>query len=640
MKWFYIISVLTIAAMTAGPYFYLRDKAQGNRPGAGAAEGVVAYNSYSAKVRSLDPATCGDAISILFLGNIYETLYEYHFLKRPMEVIPLLAEDMPQISDDLLTYTIKIKKGIKYCRNACFGTNEDGTARTREVTAHDFVLAFKRIADSHIATPMALAFIEDKIVGLKQYRDATNAYAKGDFSRYDKLDLPGVRALDDYTLQIKLLRPFPQLIYVLVVPCYAPMPRELIDYYFIRRNGREEIPLAARSTRITDKAAMVGTGAYYMHEFVDAGDIILKRNPDYHEAFYPTQGEPDDVGNGLLNDAGKRIPFVDMRRYTYLPEYLPMWEKFRQKQLDTSGIPEQFYNQVITPSKELTESWANEGIRLIKYSDPLVFWYVFNMEDRVLGSSKSLRQALCLAFNVEAYIDVLFNGRGKRALNVVPSDFGTKWDIDAYNDAGPSPYARFDLDLARQKLKDARVELEQAGVIAPGQGLPAITLDLGGLDDTERRIGEFARKQFRKLGIDVRVELNDWPTLQQKVDNKLFQMAGLGWGADYPDPEAFFQLYYSPNIKRGTNNSSYHNDRFDRLYEQSAIMLPSQQRAKLYTEMLKIVQEDCPVLLLTEPTSFVLAHDWVYNIKPHPLAQGLAKYTRIDAAQRRAEGGP
>ncbi len=639
MKWFYIISVLTIAAMTAGPYFYLRDKAQAAQWG-DPSQGVVNYSSYGAKVRSLDPATCGDTISAMFQGNIYEGLYEYHFLKRPVEVVPLLAEDMPQISDDLLTYTIKIKKGVKYCRNACFGTNEDGTLRTREVTAHDFVLAFKRIADAHLVTPMALAFIEDKIVGLRQYRDATRAYAKGDFSRYDKLDLPGVKALDDHTLQIKLSTPFPQLIYVLVVTCYAPLPPEVIDYYLARRNGGEEIPLAARSTRITDKAAMVGTGPYHMHQYVDGGDIVLKRNPDFRKAYYPTEGEPQDVKDGLLKDAGKQVPFVDTRNFTYIAENLPMWEKFRQKQLDTGGIPEQFYSQVITPSKELTDSWAKEGVRLIKYSDPAVFWYAYNMEDKVLGKSKSLRQALCLAFDVEAYVDVLFNGRGKRAMNIIPSDFGTQWDIQAYKEAGPSPYARFDLDLAREKIKQARVELEDAGIIAPGDPLPTITLDFGDMDEQTRRIGEFARKQFRKIGVEVKIELNDWPTLQQKVENKLCQIYAMGWHADYPDPENFFQLYYGPNIKRGTNNSNYQNDQFDRLYEQAVVMLPSQQRARLYAEMLRIVQEDCPVLLLTEPTSFVLVHDWVYNVKPHPLGYGMFKYTRIDAAQRRAEGGP
>jgi oligopeptide transport system substrate-binding protein len=643
MRWFYIFSLLAIAAMSAWPYYYLSDKARVGQAGKAGVDGVVTYACYFAKVRSLDPATCGDEISGLFQSSIYEGLYEYHFLKRPVEIIPSLADGMPEISDDLLTYTIKIKKGVKYCHNACFGTNDDGLAKTRTVTAHDFVLAFKRIADSHLTTSMSLAFIEDKIVGLKEYRAATMAFAKGDFSRYDTLDFAGVKALDDYTLQIKLVTPFPQLVYVLAITCYAPIPHELIDYYFVHRNGGEEIPLEKRNTRITDKSAMVGTGAYYMYEFVDGGDIIMKRNPDYRDDFYPTQGEPDDAKNGLLADAGKKLPFVDTRYYKYIPEFLPMWEMFRQKQLDATLIPPQFYHQAITPSKELTDSLAKEGVQLVKYTRPTVFWFAFNMEDKVIGKSKSLRQALCLAFDVEAYIDVLFNGRGIRATNIVPDNFGTQWDVQACKDAGPSPYAKFDLALAREKIKQAKVELEQAGVIGPGEAIPTLTLDLGGMDDLERRMGELAKKQFHKIGVELKVELNDWPTLQQKVENKNCQLYAMGWGADYPDAEAFFQVYYGPNIKRGTNGSNYQNDRFDYLYEQSVVMPPSPKRAKLYTEMLKIVQEDCPSLLLTEPIMFVPVQGWVHNAKPHPFgygATGFAKYTRIDATQRKAEGGP
>ncbi len=52
-----------------------------------------------------------------------------------------------------------------------------------------------------------------------------------------------------------------------------------------------------------------------------------------------------------------------------------------------------------------------------------------------------------------------------------------------------------------------------------------------------------------------------------------------------------------------------------------------------------MVSEDCPVLLLTEPISFVLLYDWVGNYKPHPVGYGFGKYTRIDAALRRKMGG-
>ena len=682
MKVFYVISLATVILLSLSPFVLLPRPTEFKRQGVGGAGQIVSYSTYGAKIRSLDPATCGDTMSAAVQGNIYEGLYGYHYLLRPIKVIPLLAEDMPEVSADGLTYTIRLRKGLKYSRNECFGRNSDGTLKTRTVRAEDFVLGFKRIADYHINTPQALAFIEDKLAGLQEYRDKTRAYSKGDFSRYD-LPFEGVKALDEHTLRIKLLVQFPQLLYVLAVGSYAPVPREVTDYHLSTRDGRS-IPMKERDPVIHDYLAVVGTGPYVMEKFASGGDVILRGNLDYREDYYPVRpdgmcdcggsikfggrldpngiyagrcekcrqeyrtawlGDPakltaeerksteEDVAAGLYKDAGKRIPFTDMLVMTFVPEDNPMWEMFYSRQVDVSGIPRQVYHQVITPGKELTDQWAKKGIRLLKYGSPAVYWLVFNMEDRALGTSKSLRQALCLAFNVEAYIDVLHNGRGIRAVNPVPSSF------EGYQEAGPGPYAHFDLDAAKAKLVQARKELESAGVIRPGDPLPDLTVDLPGRDEEDRRMGEFMQKQFKKINIRIKIELNDWPTLQAKVENKQCQIYAMGWHADYPDPENFLQLYYGPNIKRGTNNSNYSNPKFDKLYEQVAKMPPSPERTKIYVQMIHILNEDCPVLLLSEPISFVLIHSWLHNLKPHPIGYGFARYHRIDVAERRAAGG-
>jgi ABC-type transport system substrate-binding protein len=178
-----------------------------------------------------------------------------------------------------------------------------------------------------------------------------------------------------------------------------------------------------------------------------------------------------------------------------------------------------------------------------------------------------------------------------------------------------------------------------AGVIKPGEPLPPLTLDIGGQQEDQRRMGEFIQGQFRKIGIDLKIELNDWPTQQKKVHNKQCQIYAMGWHADYPDPENFLQLYYTPNIERGTNNCNYSNPEFDAMYEQVAVMPPSPRRTGTYVKMIRMLNEDCPVLLLTEPISFVLVQPWVHNLKPHPFPYGFGRYTRIDVEARRKAGG-
>ena len=630
MNWFYATAVAIVILLALSPFWFLKKADLSDLEGK-----IVAYGTYGAKVKSIDPATCGDTTSAGIQGAFYEAPYSYHYLKRPLELIPQLAEAMPEASPDGLTYTIRIKKDIRYHRNACFGTAPDGTPKTRAVRAEDFVLAFKRIADSHIETGLALAFIQDKIVGVAEYFQKTKDYAKGDFSRYD-LPLEGVRAVDARTLKIRLKVPFPQLVYVLAINTYAPVPHEVIDYYLQTRpapgGARAPLPMNERVAEIHEPAAAVGTGAYYLAEWIKANKIVLKRNPDYRIDLYPSEGAPGDKEAGLLADAGKRVPFVDVRYLTFVAEDNPMWMLFMTKQSDTVSIPRDVYENVVTPDKQLAGEWAKQGIRLEKSSMPVVYWLAFNMADPVVGAGKSLRQALNLVYNVREHIDVLYNGRGIRARTYVPSSF------DGYKQA-LSPYAKLDIALAKKKMRQARKELEAAGAIGPGDPIPPLTLDMPGLDEPVRRAAEFAQGQFKKLGIDLRIVLNDWPTLQRKVHRKQCQMYAMGWHADYSDPENFLQLYYSPNIKRGTNNTNYDNPAFDALYEKVSVMGPSPERTAIYVQMLKMLNEDSPCILLSEPFGFFLAYSWVHNIKPHPIGYGFGKYRRIDAEARRKAGG-
>jgi len=98
-------------------------------------------------------------------------------------------------------------------------------------------------------------------------------------------------------------------------------------------------------------------------------------------------------------------------------------------------------------------------------------------------------------------------------------------------------------------------------------------------------------------------------------------------------------LFYTPNIAKGTNNTNYSNPRFDRWYETIRVMPPGPERMELYVKMIRQISEDVPVLLLSEPQSFLLAYDWVHNVKPHPIGYGYTKYRRIDAELRRKLGG-
>ncbi|MBT8340709.1 MAG: hypothetical protein HKP58_15315 [Desulfatitalea sp.] len=638
MKSFYIMALCIAGVLVISPLIFLSDVFT-----APERQGSAIRNVYSAAVKSIDPATAGDTSSAAIQANMYESLYTYHFLKRPLEVVAQLAAAMPRVSDDGLTVTIPIKAGVTYHRNPCFGPGDVSGHRygTREVQAADFVLAFKRIADYHINTGLAWAFLANRVRGLDAYREITKKYNVGDYSRYD-LPVEGVRAIDPHTFQIVLTKPFPQLIYVLAMNVYAPIPREAVDYWLTQAfddQGRARTtPLHERNPEFREQAHVVGTGPYILDTWKRKWKIVLVRNPEYRNDYYPGEGQPlspgdeGDRARGLLDDAGRRVPFIDRIDFDFIEEPYAAWMLFLSGQTDIAAIPRENFESVVTPDKHLARQWREKQIHLISYTDPSIYWIVFNMEDKVFSASKSLRQAICLGYDVESEIEVMLNGRGKRAVNCVPSAF------KGHAAAGPGHYYRYDPAAARQKLAQAKVELRQAGLLVNGD-IPPLKLDLS-QGTYATRMADFIRQQFTPLGLEIKIIFNDWPTLQRKVHNKQAQMYMMGWHADYPDAENFLQLFYSRNIDKGTNNANYRNPEFDALYETIRTMPDSPERTGIYSRMIRMISEDCPVLLLYEPENFILYHDWVKNVKPHPVGYGYMKYRRIDEALKtRLSGG-
>jgi ABC-type transport system substrate-binding protein len=227
---------------------------------------------------------------------------------------------------------------------------------------------------------------------------------------------------------------------------------------------------------------------------------------------------------------------------------------------------------------------------------------------------------------------VLKEGRGIRAVNTLPSTF------KGWAEAGPGPYYKLDLELAKKKIAEAKKELAAKGLLENGE-IPELTIDIGSRDAMGVTQAELFKQQFAKVGVRLKTVLNDWSTQQSKVNNKQSQMYTMGWHADYPDAENFLQLYYTGNIEKQTNNSNYSNPVYDKLYEKVRVMPDTEERTKLYAQMTRIISEDCPHLLLDEPDRFVLYYDWYHNVNPHPVAYGFGKYRRIDPDRRRELGG-
>ena len=185
---------------------------------------MVSFSAMGFKPGSLDPGTHNTVGAEIILKHIYDSLYDYDYLTRPYKMIPVLAESMPEISDDGLAYTIRLKKGIFFTDDVCF---EDG--KGRELVVQDIIYSWKRVANIKTLSPSWWVF-DDHIVGLDEFREYTKTCKTGSEVDYSR-SVEGLKALDSHTLYIQLKKPWPHMIYNLSKTSMTAVAQEAVEYY-------------------------------------------------------------------------------------------------------------------------------------------------------------------------------------------------------------------------------------------------------------------------------------------------------------------------------------------------------------------------------------------------------------------------
>lgn len=627
----------------------------------------ILYSSFSERPKHLDPAIAYSANEYGFIGQIYEPPYQYHYLKRPYQLVPLTAVKMPLIeyydvqnqkfeggvadSDIAYTdYTIEIKPGIQYQPHPAFSPNNfqldserlneiNGLTdfqhqASRELQAADYVHQIKRLAHPKIQSPIA-EIMKHYIVGFDAF---SKRAANMDKTAIKSVPMKGVEVLSRYKYKVRIKGKYPQFRFWLAMPFFAPMPWEA-DVFYQQKGLKEK--------NITLDWFPVGTGPYFLAENNPNRRMVLAKNPNYHEEFYPLDGEKGDKDKGLLDDAGKSLPFIGKVVYMLEKETIPYWNKFLQGYYDASGISSDSFDQAVqftgAGDAQLTDSMKEKGIKLQTSVTTSIFYMGFNMLDSVVGGnsdrSRKLRQAISIAIDYEEYIAIFMNGRGVSAQGLLPLGIYGHED----NKAGMNPYVYdwVDGQYQRKSIQDAEALMVQAGYkdgVDPktGEAL-ALYFDTTSVSVDDRPRMNWYRKQFEKLGIKLVIRPTDYNRFQEKMRNGSGQLFIWGWNADYPDPENFFFLLYGANgkVKYGGENAvNYHNPEFDQLFEQMRNMDNSEQRYQIIQNMQDIVRLDAPWVFGFHPKSFSLTHSWYKNLKPNLMANNRLKYTRINAETR------
>lgn len=644
----------------------------------------ILYNAFVERPKHLDPVQSYSSNEIQFTAQIYQPPLQYHFLKRPLTLIPQTASKMPTVSyldnhgmelpadasdTDIAysVYEITIKPDILYQPHPAFAQDNNGNLRyhtltlqdiqalqkisdfehtgTRELIADDFIYQIKRLAHPRLHSPI-FGLMADYIVGLREYADTLRNQDKiqpgNSFLDLRDFPLSGVERVDDYTYRIRIQGKYPQFVYWLTMAFFAPVPWE-VDHFFSQPGMAEK--------NFTLDWYPVGTGPYMLTENNPNQIMVLERNPNFKGEYYPDEGMPEDVTNGLLRDANKPLPFVDKIVFSREKESIPYWNKFLQGYYDASGISSDSFDQAVQITGQgeatITEEMEAQGIRLGTEVAPSTYYMGFNMLDPVVGgrtpaekaAARKLRQAISITVNYEEFLTIFANGRGIAAQGPIPPG------IEGYHEGetgiNPIVYEWRNGEAQRKSIKRAQTLLAEAGYpggISRKTGKPLVLYyDVTARGADDRSMLDWMRMQFQKLNIQLVIRSTDYNRFQDKIRKGNAQIFEWGWNADYPDPENFLFLLYGPQRKvdnSGENAANYDNAEYNRLFELMKNMEHGPQRIQIIDRMVAILREDAPWLWGYHPKIFALYHTWYQNVKPNRMAYNTIKYYRIDPELR------
>jgi len=668
-------SILLLAGCGEGPW---------NNPHPPPAGDKVTYYSVMspAPPKHLDPAISYASDEGLFLMQIYEPPLGYHFLKRPYELEPLGVEAMPEVTyldtsgeplpterADQAAYTryhLTVRADARYQPHPAFARREDGTPRysfdepaagrryrqitdfahtdSRPVRAEDYAYAIKRLADPQAGSPM-IGFMGRYIVGMADLTAALETAPRKGWLDLRAFSLAGVEVLDERNFTITINGRYPQFVYWLAMHFFSPIPAE-VDRFFHNPGFAEG--------NLTLDWWPVGSGPFMMVRNDPNSEIILERNPNYHGDVYPSEGAPGDREKGRLEDAGKPLPFIDRAEFRLEKSVLPLWTKFLQGYYDRSGEVHGNTNGVFDRAfvvgpegLELADDLADHGITLSPDVKPGIYYYGFNMRDPVLGGytedKRKLRRALQIAFDVEEYLNIFYKGNGIVAHSPIPP--GIPGHGEGREGINPYTHDWVDGEARRKPIEAAQRLLVEAGYpngrdARTGEPLKIfIDVQSQAISTTSMN---WIDRAFSRIGVQVEFRPADWNRTREKLLTGNTQIFSYGWLADYPDPENFLFLLYSPESPLicncdGANNANYERPEYDRLFEAMRVAPPGPERAAMVERMVELYREDAVWLFAYYPKDVYLNNAWVHNTKRHGISKNTLKYLRIDPDLREAK---
>jgi oligopeptide transport system substrate-binding protein len=548
-----------------------------------------------------DPVKVQDYYSQTVCEAIFEPLMTYDYLARPAKIVPRAAESMPVVSDQARTYVFKIRKGIYFSADPAF------KGKKRELTADDYVYTIKRFKDPANKSPYE-SFI-DGIVGLEALKK--DAEKRGRMNYDTKVE--GLQALDRYTLQIKLKETDYNFGYLMAMPNYGAVAREVIEAYADDTNAHP-----------------VGTGPYLLKEWKRSNKIVLEANPDFRGVEWQAEAGSDPRNMEIVAAmSGKIVPRIGRVEISIIEEQQASWLAFQKDELDILYMREQF-SQVALPGNKVSAELTKQGVTLSRIIDPDINYTYMNTTDPQFGGFTkekiALRRAILMSFDNAELIRVIRKNQSIEAQYPIPPDI--VGHDPSYHTSVP-----YDPALANKLLDYFGFKKGDDGYRTWPDGKPLVWRYSSTPTTRDRELDELWQKSVEQIGIHMRVDKNKFPEqLKQERACQLLSRTA-SWIADYPDGDDFMQLWYGPNSHQN-NNSCFQMQAWDRIYERTRAMPASPERNQLYRQLWRMVEVNGVMKLHDSRVRNMLVQPAVVGYRKHPILLADWIYADIDNSKK------
>jgi len=568
-------------------------------------EKVLRY-AFKVAETGFDPVQVTDLYSKVILGGILDAPLEYDFGARPFKLRPATLSEMPEISADFKTITMKVRPGIYFSDDPAF------KGRKRELTAADYVYSVKRHYDPKLKSGNLYLLENARILGLSELRNALMK-AKKPFD-YDR-EVEGLRTLDRYTFQLKLGVPDPRFVQQFADAGFlGAVAREVVEFY---------------GDKIMEHP--VGTNAWRLADWRRSSRIVLEKNPNFRDVRYAEVAPPDASPQLKAEVAalqGRKLPLVDRVVIDVIEEAQPRWLSFLRGEADLiEEVPIDFAG-VAMPGGHLAPNLAKQGITMTRYPRADISLSYFNMEDPVVGGYTpekiALRRAINLAVDLDKEIRLVRRGQAVMSQGPIPPvAFG-------HDPAFKSEMTEFNLAKAKALLDMyGYVDRNGDGWREQPDGKP-LSIEYSTLADGERRqLAEQWQKNMAALGIRMTFKIGKFPEQLKAANAGKLQMWGVGWVGTTPDGDTFLALGSSAASGKA-NKPRFELPAFDAIYEKQKTLPDGPERQALMMEGQRLLIAYAPYKFHVHRIWTDMAQPWVKGYSRNIFVRDFWKYVDID----------